>query len=239
MKLDLLAIASHPDDAELGCSGTLIAHIKAGYKVGIADLTRGELGTRGTPETRLQESVEASRIMGIHARRNLEFADGFFLNDRPHQLALVRVIRELQPEVVLANAFHDRHPDHGRSSQLASNACFLAGLLQIETAGADGKPQEPWRPKAVYHYIQDQYIQPDFIVDITGQWELKLQTIKAFRSQFHDPSNTSPNTYISSPEFLNFIEARAKEFGHAIGTVFGEGFSKERHLGVRSIFDLI
>jgi bacillithiol biosynthesis deacetylase BshB1 len=239
MKVDLLAFASHPDDAELGCSGTLISHVQAGYQVGIVDLTRGELGTRGTPEIRQQESEDASRIMGLQVRRNLGLADGFFRNDRESQLAVVRVLRELQPVVVLANALHDRHPDHGRGSQLVSEACFLAGLRQVETLDEEERPQKVWRPKAVYHFIQDRFIQPDFIVDITAQWEQKMQTVRAFRSQFFDPSSAAPNTYISSPEFLGFLEARAKEFGHAIGTTFGEGFSKERHLGVRDLFTLL
>jgi bacillithiol biosynthesis deacetylase BshB1 len=239
MKLDLVAFASHPDDAELGCSGTLIAHAQAGYKVGIVDLTRGELGTRGTPEERRQEAEQASKVIGLQVRRNLGLADGFFTNDRDHQLAVIRVIRELQPEVVLANAFDDRHPDHGKGSKLVSDACFMAGLRKIESADSLGQAQQPWRPKAVYHFIQDRFIQPDFVVDISAQWEQKLQAIKAFRSQFYDPENAAPNTYISSPDFLKFVEARAREYGHAIGTTFGEGFSKERHLGVRDLFTLI
>ncbi|CAN5871228.1 bacillithiol biosynthesis deacetylase BshB1 [soil metagenome] len=239
MKLDLVAFASHPDDAELGCSGTLIAHAQAGYKVGIVDLTRGELGTRGTPEERRQEAEQASKVIGLQVRRNLGLADGFFTNDRDHQLAVIRVIRELQPEVVLANAFDDRHPDHGKGSKLVSDACFMAGLRKIESANSLGQAQQPWRPKAVYHFIQDRFIQPDFVVDISAQWEQKLQAIKAFRSQFYDPENAAPNTYISSPDFLKFVEARAREYGHAIGTTFGEGFSKERHLGVRDLFTLI
>jgi bacillithiol biosynthesis deacetylase BshB1 len=239
MKLDLVAFASHPDDAELGCSGTLIAHAQAGYKVGIVDLTRGELGTRGTPEERRQEAEQASKVIGLQVRRNLGLADGFFTNDRDHQLAVIRVIRELQPEVVLANAFNDRHPDHGKGSKLVSDACFMAGLRKIESANSLGQAQQPWRPKAVYHFIQDRFIQPDFVVDISAQWEQKLQAIKAFRSQFYDPENAAPNTYISSPDFLKFVEARAREYGHAIGTTFGEGFSKERHLGVRDLFTLI
>lgn len=239
MKIDLLAFASHPDDAELGCSGTLISHIQAGYKVGIIDLTQGELGTRGTPEERQQEAAEASRIMGLQVRRNLGLADGFFNNDQEHQLAVVRVIREFRPEVVLANALHDRHPDHGRGSDLVSEACFLAGLRKVETEDLSGKPQQHWRPKAVYHFIQDRFIQPDFIVDITAQWEQKVQAIRAYRSQFYNPENHSPDTYISSPDFLKFIEARAREFGHAIGTTYGEGFNKERQLGVRDLFQLM
>lgn len=240
MKLDLLAFASHPDDTELGCSGTLIAHIHAGRKVGVADLTRGELGTRGTPETRRQEAAEASAIIGLHARVNLGLADGFFRADRDQLLAVVKVIRAFQPEIVLLNAVHDRHPDHGRGSALVSEACFLSGLKQINTLGDSGEEQEAWRPKAVYHYIQDRYIEPDLVVDITAHWEQKLESIRVFKSQFFDPEDTTgPQTYISNPEFLKFIEARAREMGHKIGTTFGEGFTRERHIGVRNLFDLI
>ena len=240
MKLDLLAFAAHPDDSELGCSGTLIAHIQAGKKVGVADLTRGELGTRGTPETRRQEAALAAEIIGLHARVNLGLADGFFRVDRDQLLAVVKVIRTFQPEIVLANAIQDRHPDHGRGANLVSEACFLSGLKQINTLGDAGEEQQAWRPKAVYHYIQDRYIEPDLVFDITPYWEQKMNSIRVFKSQFFDPENTEgPETYISNPEFLRFIEARAREMGHKIGTTFGEGFTKERHLGVRNLFDLI
>lgn len=239
MKLDILTFASHPDDAELGCSGTIIAHVAAGKKVGIVDLTRGELGTRGTPETRIAEAKAASEILGLSVRENLGFADGFFVNDKAHQLKVVEKIRQYKPELVIMNAIHDRHPDHGKGSQLVSEACFLAGLKMIETTGPNGEKQEAWRPKAVYHFIQDRYIKPDVIVDITPHWEKKLESIRAFKSQFFNPEDTSANTYISSPEFMEFLEARAKEFGHAIGKVYGEGFTVERHIGVKSLFDLI
>jgi N-acetylglucosamine malate deacetylase 1 len=239
MKLDILAFSAHPDDVELGCSGTLIGHIAAGRKVGIVDLTRGELGSRGTPEMRLAEAEESTRIMGLQVRDNLDFADGFFTNDREHQLKVVQKIRQYQPEIVLMNAIHDRHPDHGRGSAVVSEACFLAGLRMIPTVTDSGEAQQPWRPKAVYHYIQDRYLVPDLVVDVTPFWEKKMETIRAFKSQFYNPDDTSPNTYISSPEFLEFIEARAKEYGHAIGVTYGEGFTKERHIGVRDLFDLI
>ncbi len=239
MKLDVLAFASHPDDIELGCSGTLVAHVQAGKKVGVADLTAGELGTRGTPEVRAQESAAATEIMGLHVRVNLGLADGFFRADRESLMAVVKVLRTYQPEIVLMNAIRDRHPDHGRGSSLVSEACFLSGLKQIKTQHESGEEQEAWRPKVVYHYIQDRYIEPDLVVDITDYWDIKLQTIKAFKSQFFDPDNTESNTYISKPEFLPFIEGRAREMGHKIGTVFGEGFTKERHIGVRNLFDLI
>ncbi|WP_299757419.1 bacillithiol biosynthesis deacetylase BshB1 [uncultured Pontibacter sp.] len=238
MKLDILAFASHPDDIELGCAGTLIAHVEAGLKVGIVDLTAGELGTRGTPEVRLQEGLDAAKVMGISVRENLGFADGFFQNDRDHQLEVVKVLRKYKPDVVIANAVHDRHPDHGRGSILVSEACFKSGLKMIKTQISEGD-QEAWRPKAVYHYIQDRLITPDFVVDVTPYWEKKMETIRAFKSQFYNPDDSSPNTYISSPEFLDFIEARAKELGHAIGVTYGEGFTKERHLGVKNLFDLL
>ena len=239
MKLDILAFASHPDDIELGCSGTLIAHISAGKKVGIVDLTRGELGTRGTPEIRIQESEAASEVMGIAARENLGFADGFFQNDREHQLKVVEMIRMYKPEVVIMNAVHDRHPDHKRGSDVVSEACFKSGLKMIKTIDKKGEEQDAWRPKAVYHYIQDRFITPDLVVDVTPYWERKMETIRAFKSQFYNPDDSSPNTYISSPEFLEFIEARAKEMGHSIGVTYGEGFTKERNIGVKSFFDLI
>lgn len=239
MKLDILAFASHPDDIELGCAGTLIAHIAQGKKVGIVDLTRGELGTRGTPETRLQEAEEAGRIMGLSVRENLGFADGFFQNDKEHQLKVVEMIRKYKPEIVIMNAIHDRHPDHGRGSELVSESCFKAGLKMIKTHNSAGEEQESWRPKAVYHYIQDRLITPDLVVDVTDYWDIKMDTIRAFKSQFYNPDDNSPNTYISSPEFLDFVEARAKEMGHSIGVVYGEGFTKERNIGVRSLFDLI
>lgn len=239
MKLDILAFASHPDDAELGCAGTLIAHIAAGKKAGIVDLTRGELGTRGTPEMRLQEAGDAASIMGLQVRDNLEMADGFFRNDREHQLKVIQKLRQYKPEIVLMNAVRDRHPDHGRGSELVSESCFKAGLAMIRTQDEHGGEQEAWRPKAVYHFIQSRPITPDIIVDVTPYWEKKMETIRAFRSQFYNPDDTSPNTYISSPEFLEFVEARGRELGHAIGVKYGEGFTKERHIGVSNLFDLI
>ena len=239
MKLDILAFASHPDDIELGCAGTVIAHVAAGYKVGIVDLTQGELGTRGTAEIRLQEAEDAAKIMGVSVRDNLSLADGFFQNDRESQLKVIQSLRKYRPEIVIANAVHDRHPDHGRGGALVSEACFKAGLKMIKTQDEDGAEQEAWRPKVVYHYIQDRLITPDVIVDVTPHWEQKMDTIRAFKSQFYNPNDTSPNTYISSPEFLDFVEARAKELGHAIGVTYGEGFTKERHLGVKNLFDLL
>ncbi|MEN2282183.1 bacillithiol biosynthesis deacetylase BshB1 [Algoriphagus sp. SE2] len=236
-KLDILVIAAHPDDAELGCSGTILSQVEKGNKVGIVDLTQGEMGTRGTPELRLQEADEAAKILKLSIRENLKFKDIYFSNDEEHQLRLIEVIRKYRPEIVLANAVSDRHPDHGKGSDLASIACFMSGLRKIETT-VDGKNQEAWRPKHVYHYIQNNHINPDFIVDITPYWEDKVKSIKAFKSQFFDPTNQEPASFISDPEFLPFIESRAREFGHRIMTTYGEGFTIERHIGVKDLFDL-
>jgi N-acetylglucosamine malate deacetylase 1 len=236
-KLDILVIAAHPDDAELGCSGTILSHVAKGYKVGIVDLTQGEMGTRGTPEIRLQEAEEAGKILKLTARENLGFKDIYFLNDEAHQLKLIEVIRKYQPEIVIANAVTDRHPDHGKGSELASKACFMSGLRKIETS-YNGQNQEPWRPKFVYHYIQNNYINPDFIVDITPYWDEKIASIMAFKSQFFDPNSKEPSSFISDPEFLPFIESRARDFGHRIMTTYGEGYTVERYIGVDDLFDL-
>lgn len=237
MKLDILVIAAHPDDAELACSGTIAAHIAKGYKVGILDLTQGEMGTRGTPEIRLQESQDSAQILGLSARENLGFRDIYFRNDETHQLEIIKVIRRYKPEIVLVNAISDRHPDHGKGSSLASVACFMSGLRRIETED-QGINQEVWRPKFVYHYIQNNYIKPDLVVDITAHWDKKIASIKAFKSQFYDPNNKEPQSFISSEGFLDFIEARAKEFGHSIMVKYGEGFTVERMIGVEDLFDL-
>jgi bacillithiol biosynthesis deacetylase BshB1 len=218
-------MAAHPDDAELSCSGTILKHIAAGKKVGIVDFTRGELGTRGTPEIRLQESADATKILGLHARENLGIRDGFFRNDEETQLKLIEVIRKYQPEVVLANALEDRHPDHGKGAQLAIDACFLSGLRQIKTGDLPA-----WRPTQLYHYIQDRYLEPDFVVDISAHWDQKESAIRAFKSQFFDPSSMEPASYISSPDFLHFIQARAMEMGHKIGVKYGEGFQSQKTL---------
>lgn len=237
MKLDILAIASHPDDAELSCSGTLAAHVANGYKVGIVDLTQGEMGTRGTPEIRLKEADEAAKVLRLSARKNLGFEDVYFQDDKANHLEIVKMIRKYQPEIILANAIRDRHPDHGKGASVVSKACFISGLRREETI-VDGEKQAPWRPKAVYHYIQNDYIQPDFVFDISDFWDIKLASIKAFRSQFYDPSNTEPESFISKPGFLEFIEARAREFGHRIQVKYGEGFTVERMLGVKDLFHL-
>jgi bacillithiol biosynthesis deacetylase BshB1 len=241
LKLDVLALGAHPDDVEMSCSGTLLAAVAAGKKVGVVDLTRGELGTRGTPETRAVEAAEASKILQLSVRENLGLPDGFFKNDREHQLPLIAAIRRYQPEVVFCNAISDRHPDHGRGSQLATEACFLSGLRMIETLDHDGQPQEPWRPKHVYHYIQDRQIPADFVVDITPYWAGKWASINAYGTQFFNAgvSIAAPQTYLSGQTFSHFMEARAREFGHLIGVEFGEGFTVERPVGVREIGDLI
>jgi len=240
-KVDILVFAAHPDDAELACSGTILKHIKLGKKVAIVDLTAGELGTRGTVEIRAEESAAATKLLGLTARYNAGFADGFFESDKEHCLVLAKYIRYFQPEIVLCNAIEDRHPDHGKASELASRACFLAGLRKIETAW-EGQDQEAWRPKNVYHYIQDRYIEPDFIVDISEYWDQKLACIHAFKSQFYSPATTNndePQTYISGKSFLLSIESRARQFGHAIGVEYGEGFTKEKQMGVTDLFDLL
>lgn len=239
MKLDILVLASHPDDAELGAGGTIAQHVALGRKVGVVDFTKGELGTRGTPETRASEASEASKILGLSVRENLGLADGFFLNDEMHQRKVIAAIRKYQPEIVLANAIHDRHSDHGKGAELAYEACFLSGLAKIGTKDEQGKAQQPWRPKAVYHFIQSQFIEPDFIVDVTAHWETKIKAIKAFKTQFFDPSSKEPTTYISTPEFLTMVEARAIEFGHAIGVKYGEGFTVRRYPGVNDLFNLL
>ncbi|MBW3129759.1 bacillithiol biosynthesis deacetylase BshB1 [Hymenobacter profundi] len=239
MKLDILAIAAHPDDVEMSCAGTLLAATAVGKKIGVVDLTRGELGTRGTPETRAAEAAEASQILGLSVRENLGLPDGFFRNDREHQLPIIAALRRHRPDVVLCNAIMDRHPDHGRAAQLITDACFLAGLRMIETLDEAGQAQAAWRPAHVYHFIQDRPIVPDFVVDITPHWEKKWASILAYKTQFFNPDLDAPSTYLSSLEFSKFMEARAREFGHMIGVEFGEGFTKQRTLGVRELGDLI
>jgi bacillithiol biosynthesis deacetylase BshB1 len=237
MKLDILVFAVHPDDAELGCSGTILKHIAAGKKVGIVDLTRGELGTRGTAETRDVEAADSAKILGLHARENLGIRDGFFKNDEAHQLQVIRMIRKYQPEIILSNALADRHPDHGRASNLVHDSIFLSGLLKIETT-LDGIAQEPWRPRLSLHYIQDLYIKPDIIVDITPFIDKKVASIQAFKTQFYNPDHQEAETYISSPEFFETVLARAREFGKSIGATFGEGFTSHKLLGVDDLFNL-
>lgn len=237
MKLDILVLAAHPDDAELGCGGTIAKYVAEGKKVGIIDFTRGELGTRGTPETRKAEADASASILGLSVRDNLDFKDGFFVNDEAHQKQVIRHIRKYQPEIVLANAVTDRHPDHGKGASLAFDSCFYSGLAKVKTEW-DGKPQEAWRPKAIYHYIQSQYIAPDMVLDVSAYWEKKMEAVKAFKSQFYDPNSNEPETYISSQGFMKMLEARGTELGHAIGAKYGEGFTVRKTIGVSSLFDL-
>ena len=239
MKLAILVFAAHPDDAELGCGGTLALHADLGKKIGVVDLTRGELGTRGTAKMRDDEATASAKILGLTVRENLKFRDGFFCNDEAHQLEVVRVIRQYQPEVILANAVIDRHPDHGRAAALISDACFLSGLKKLRSEYG-GKEQEAWRPRAQYHYIQSRYIDPDFVVDITGYWDRKLQAIQAFKSQFYNPESEEPSTFISTPEFLRSLEARALELGqHHLEATHAEGFTTPRKPMIKDLFKLI
>ncbi len=237
MKLDILAIGSHPDDVELGCSATIAKEIKRGKKVGILDLTRGELGTRGSADTRAKEAKDAAQILGVVIRENLDFADGFFVNDREHQLKIIRMIRKYQPEIVFCNAIYDRHIDHGKGSQLVSDACFLSGLMKIETE-IDGVKQLQWRPKQVYHYIQWKNIEPDFVVDVTGFLDIKMKAVMAYQTQFYNPESKLPETPISSKNFTDSVDYRARDLGRIIGVEHGEGFTVERYVGVDSVFDL-
>lgn len=237
MKLDILAFAAHPDDVELSCGGTLYKHIQNGKKAGIVDLTRGELGTRGNPVIRKKEAYAASAILGIVARENLGFADNFLENNEKHKTEIVKMIRKYQPDIILANAVRDRHPDHGIAGKIVSDAAFLAGLSKFKTR-LGKKSQDSWRVKAVYHYIQDRYIEPDFIIDVTDTMEQRMKAVMAFRSQIFDPSSTEPDTPISSREFIDSIYAKAVIYGRLLGVKYAEGFTTERAPGVRSLFDL-
>jgi len=234
MKLDILAIGIHPDDVELSCSGTLLKHIALGKKVGILDLTHGELGSRGSAEIRLQEAKNAALIMGVHTREILNFSDGFFENNKEHQLAIIKMLRLYQPEIVLANATSDRHPDHGRASKLISDACFYGGLRKIETE-FEGQIQQHWRPKAVYHYIQDRYLKPDFVVDVTDFVDKKMEAINAYSSQFYNPESKEPETPLTNKLFMDFVKARMITLGREAGFDFAEGFVAERFIGVEDI----
>lgn len=240
MKLDILAIGAHPDDVELGCGATLAKEISKGKKVGIIDLTRGELGTRGTAEMRDQEAENAAKILGVTIRTNMEFTDGFIVNDKWHQIELIKMIRLYQPEIVICNAIEDRHIDHAKASKLVSDACFLSGLIKIDTKHEDHDDwQDAWRPKAVYHYIQWKDIEPDIVVNVTGFMQTKLNAVMAYSSQFYDPKSNEPETPISSKNFTDSIEYRARNLGRLIGTEYGEGFTVERYPAVESLFDLI
>ncbi|AYD48728.1 bacillithiol biosynthesis deacetylase BshB1 [Arachidicoccus soli] len=232
MKVDILAFGVHPDDVELGCGGAIISSIKQGKKVAVVDLTRGELGTRGTAETRDAEAAAAANILNLSARENLQMEDGFFEINESNLLKVISVIRKYQPEVLICNAPADRHPDHGRSAKLVLDACFLSGLLKIETTFEE-KLQEAWRPKLVFQYIQDELLKPDFIFDITNTYEQKTASILSYKTQFNATDN-GPQTYISSPQFLKIVEARAIEFGKRIGVAYGEGYITQKSLGIDS-----
>lgn len=241
MKLNILAIGVHPDDVELGCSGTLINEIKRGKKAGIVDLTQGELGTRGNIETRYEEASKAAIVIGALMRENLKMRDGFFKNDEEHQLKLIKAIRKYQPQVILGNILNDRHPDHGRAGELITTACFLSGLSKIETKDENGNLQQRWRPSYVLHYLQDWYHEPDLIIDISNSFEQKMEAIRSYGTQFYNPdiSNNEPQTYISTPDFIEGQVARARTLGKKIGVKFGEGFISEKKIGIRDLDALI
>ena len=238
MKLDILAFGAHPDDVELGCGGTIAKEVFLGKKVGIIDLTRGELGTRGTSAIRDMESEASAKILGVHIRENLNMRDGFFVNDEEHQLKVIQMIRKYKPEIVLCNAVDDRHIDHGKGSKLVSDACFLSGLRKIETY-FQGEKQVAWRPKVVYHYLQWKNTQPDFVVDISGFNEIRVKAILAYSSQFYNPDSKEPETAIASKNFLESLNYRPQDFGRLIGKEFAEGFTTERYLAVNSLGDLL
>ncbi|MCL7764913.1 bacillithiol biosynthesis deacetylase BshB1 [Polaribacter sp. Z014] len=238
MKLDILAFGAHPDDVELGCGGTIAKEISLGKKVGIVDLTRGELGTRGSADLRDIEAANSAQILGVSVRENLRFADGFFVNDKKHQLEVIKMIRKYQPEIVLCNAVDDRHIDHPKGSSLVSDACFLSGLLKIETE-VEGELQEKWRPKLVYHYIQWKNIVPDFVIDVTGFMDLKKKSVLAYASQFYDPASNEPETPITSKNFTDSVDYRAKDLGRLIGVASAEGFTTERYVAVENLSKLI
>ncbi len=239
MKLDLLFIAAHPDDVELGCGGTILKHIQLGKTVGILDLTHGELGTRGTAQTRQTEATNAAKVLGINIRENLGFRDGFFVNDEYHQIQIIQKIRQYQPKIVITNAYRDRHPDHGRAADLVFDACFLAGLPKIKTQTQNGE-QNAYRPSLLLNMIQDSYIKPDILIDITPHQTKKMEAIRAYETQFFSAKAdaSEQQTYISNPEFLESVIARSREFGKPIGATFAEGFLCKKLLGVDSLFDL-
>jgi bacillithiol biosynthesis deacetylase BshB1 len=241
MKLDILAIGVHPDDVELGCSGIMITEIRKGKKAGIIDLTQGELGTRGSVETRYAEAKKAADIIGVIARENLKMRDGFFKNDEEHQLKLISYIRKYQPEVVFANILDDRHPDHGRAGHLISDACFLSGLVKVKTFDEKGNEQEKWRPKYILHYLQDWYHEPDLIIDVSDVFEQKMKAVEAYTSQFHVSGQEQEGleTYISTPDFLQSVIARARMLGKRIGVKYGEGFTSDKKIGIRSLDALV
>lgn len=238
MKLDILAIGVHPDDVELSCAGTLLKQISFGNKCGILDLTCGELGTRGSGSLRLIEAANAAKILGVAVRDNLKMADGFFKNDKEHQLEIIKKIRQYQPEIILCNAISDRHPDHGRASQLVSEACFYSGLRRIETA-INTENQKVWRPKVVYHYVQDRQLTPDFVIDVTEFVDKKMEAIQAFKSQFYDPSSNEPESPITVKNFFELVKSKMAVFGRDAGFEYAEGFNVERSIGIVDLFKLV
>lgn len=238
MKLDILAFGAHPDDVELGCGATVAKEISLGKKVGIIDLTRGELGTRGSAEIRAIEAENSAKILGVVARENLGFADGFFVNDMEHQLKIIEMVRKYRPEIVLCNSIDDRHIDHGKGSKLVSDACYLSGLVKIQTSH-QGKTQSQWRPKVVYHYIQWKNLKPDFVVDVSGFIDKKMESIKAYSSQFYDPNSKELETPITSKNFFDSVDYRARDLGRLIGVSHAEGFTVERLLGVNELGNII
>lgn len=238
MKVDILAIGIHPDDVELSCSGTIAKHIALGKKVGILDLSLGELGTRGNAELRSIEANKAANILGVSFRTQLNLKDCFFENNEAHQKKIIEIIRKHQPEILLCNAVSDRHPDHGRAAKLISDSSFYSGLIKIETH-LNHKIQKAWRPKAVYHYIQDQYIHPDFVIDISDFIDIKHKAIMAYSSQFYNPSSNEPETPISSKHFIESVNSKMSILGRDIGVKFAEGFTVNRYPGVNSLFDLL
>ena len=239
MKIDILAIGAHPDDIELGAGATIAKEIAQGKTVGMIDLTRGELGTRGTAETRDAEAEAAKNILGASFRINMGFADGFFVNDKAHQLKLIAMIRKFQPDIVLCNAFDDRHIDHPKGSKLASDACFLSGLIKVKTIDDQGNEQGPWRPSKVYHYMQWKNVQPDFVVDVSGYLAIKLAAALAYKTQFHQQDSDEPVTPISTTNFKDSLTYRAQDLGRLIGTTHAEGYNVERYVAVKSLSDLI
>ncbi len=237
-KVDILTFGAHPDDVEISCSGTIMKAIDEGKTVAIVDLTEGELGSRGTAQTRYTEAEEASKMMKISERVNLKMKDGWFTINEENLRLVIEQIRHFRPEIVLCNAVSDRHPDHGRGGDLVTQACFLSGLLKIETE-KDGEKQEKYRPRIVLRYIQDYYVEPDFVVDISEYVERKIEVIKSYKTQFYNPNSKEEETPISKEDFFDFLKGRMKEFGRPIGAEYAEGFSKTRLTGIKSLFDLL
>lgn len=239
LKLDILAVGVHPDDIELSCAGTILRQISLGNSVGLLDLTLGELGTRGSATIRTEEAMNAAKIMGVKVREQLDLEDGFFVQNRDNLLKIIQVIRKYRPDIVLANAIEDRHPDHGRAAKLTAEACFLSGLIKVETPDTEGGLQDAWRPKVVYHYIQDRALKPDFAIDISDFVEKKFEVIMAYKSQFYNPDSSEPVTPISSRAFLDAIRGKDSVYGRYIGVPYAEGYNVGRTLGVKDLFDLL